>query len=524
MDSVLSPAAASRSPTAVVDARPSRRTRELRQCVEPPAVFLLVPAAPGLFETYDSGEELGTTAAGPSAVGRMRTLMRSTLPGHLLGGLRWYRVAVIDLGGTQRTHVPAVDLVVPVRHGFVRHPHTVRVRLEEPVEANAVLTISGSSFTTAFTLTTGTPTAGHPGLPSPPTVDNDTVTITFAQGRRPSQASGCLRRQLLPERPPPAGLVDGGHEGRGHRRSRLHRRQPLPAAAGRDGRRRGRRARRPLHRVRRQPRRRRRRRSSRATSSTRTCSTRCCPGADVGRAPRRPAVGAALARRPVASHHANATGTLAGARGRAPPRRAARGRGVVVVGLRRQPRRCPSTRTSRRCRCRPTRCRSWPPRPTRSPTPRCFGLGALAFRFFNVFGPLQAAGHAYAAVVPAFVAAALAGEPVTVHGDGEQTRDFTYVGSVCEVITDAPCATGSPATGPVNLAFGGRSSLLELLAELEAILGAPDRARARRARGRRRARQPGRPDEPARAVPGDRAGRARRRAAPHGRVVPRRGP
>lgn len=101
---------------------------------------------------------------------------------------------------------------------------------------------------------------------------------------------------------------------------------------------------------------------------------------------------------------------------------------------------------------------------------RCFGFGALAFRFFNVFGPLQAAGHAYAAVVPAFVAAALAGEPVTVHGDGEQTRDFTYVGSVCEVIVRA-VRDRTTAERPVNLAFGGRSSLLDLLAVLEAVLG-----------------------------------------------------
>jgi UDP-glucose 4-epimerase len=103
---------------------------------------------------------------------------------------------------------------------------------------------------------------------------------------------------------------------------------------------------------------------------------------------------------------------------------------------------------------------------------RCFGFGALAFRFFNVFGPLQAAGHAYAAVVPAFVSAAIAGEPVTVHGDGGQTRDFTYVGSVCDVIASA-VAEGVVHDAPVNLAFGGRSSLLELLAELERLLGYP---------------------------------------------------
>ena len=103
---------------------------------------------------------------------------------------------------------------------------------------------------------------------------------------------------------------------------------------------------------------------------------------------------------------------------------------------------------------------------------RSFGLPVLVFRFFNVFGPLQRAGHAYAAVVPAFVSAALAGEPLPVHGDGGQTRDFTYVGSVVRVLV-AALRAGAGAPGPVNLAFGGRSSLLELVAALEAVLGAP---------------------------------------------------
>ena len=98
-----------------------------------------------------------------------------------------------------------------------------------------------------------------------------------------------------------------------------------------------------------------------------------------------------------------------------------------------------------------------------------FGLPALAFRFFNVFGPLQAAGHAYAAVVPAFVSAALEGRPLVVHGDGKQSRDFTYVDTVTEVIADA-IARGVTSTSPVNLAFGTRTDLLSLIAELETIL------------------------------------------------------
>jgi UDP-glucose 4-epimerase len=99
-----------------------------------------------------------------------------------------------------------------------------------------------------------------------------------------------------------------------------------------------------------------------------------------------------------------------------------------------------------------------------------FGLPVLAFRFFNVFGPLQPAGHAYAAVVPAFIAAALAGGPLVVHGDGKQTRDFTYVDTVTDVIADA---VGRRVTSPlpVNLAFGTQTDLVTLIAELEAALG-----------------------------------------------------
>jgi len=101
---------------------------------------------------------------------------------------------------------------------------------------------------------------------------------------------------------------------------------------------------------------------------------------------------------------------------------------------------------------------------------RSFGLPVLAFRFFNVFGPLQAADHAYAAVVPAFLAAATRGQPLPVHGDGTQTRDFTYVGTVAGVLVDAVMrAVTDPR--PVNLAFGTRVSLLELIEVIEDLLG-----------------------------------------------------
>jgi UDP-glucose 4-epimerase len=101
-----------------------------------------------------------------------------------------------------------------------------------------------------------------------------------------------------------------------------------------------------------------------------------------------------------------------------------------------------------------------------------FGVPSLALRFFNVFGPLQAAGHAYAAVIPSFLDAALAGRPLVVHGDGRQTRDFTFVDTVTEVLATA-ALEGVTADRPVNLAFGTRTSLLEVVAHLEDLLGHP---------------------------------------------------
>ncbi|MFC8847546.1 MULTISPECIES: NAD-dependent epimerase/dehydratase family protein [unclassified Micromonospora] len=100
----------------------------------------------------------------------------------------------------------------------------------------------------------------------------------------------------------------------------------------------------------------------------------------------------------------------------------------------------------------------------------CYGMAVLPFRFFNVFGPRQAADHAYAAVVPRLVSAALDGRPLEIFGDGRQTRDFTYVCSVTSVIVDA-ILRGVCTPDTVNLAFGERISLLELVAELEVVLG-----------------------------------------------------
>ena len=99
-----------------------------------------------------------------------------------------------------------------------------------------------------------------------------------------------------------------------------------------------------------------------------------------------------------------------------------------------------------------------------------YGLKTLAFRFFNVYGPHQAAGHAYAAVIPKFLDAALQRRPVQVQGDGTQSRDFTFVDTVSRVIREAILGQVVSAD-PVNLAFGTNTTLLELLRVMEGTLG-----------------------------------------------------
>lgn len=99
-----------------------------------------------------------------------------------------------------------------------------------------------------------------------------------------------------------------------------------------------------------------------------------------------------------------------------------------------------------------------------------YGMSVLPFRFFNVYGPLQAPGHAYAAVVPSFVSKALKGEALTVYGDGLQTRDFTFVETVCETLALAAVDKIS-STSAVNLAFGTRISLKEVIQLIEQCLG-----------------------------------------------------
>ena len=80
-------------------------------------------------------------------------------------------------------------------------------------------------------------------------------------------------------------------------------------------------------------------------------------------------------------------------------------------------------------------------------------------RFFNVFGPKQRPDHEYAAVLPKWIWKAMNNEAIDVYGDGSQTRDFTYVRTVLDVIEDA-LDRGVRTEGAVNLAYGNRISLL----------------------------------------------------------------
>ena len=101
-----------------------------------------------------------------------------------------------------------------------------------------------------------------------------------------------------------------------------------------------------------------------------------------------------------------------------------------------------------------------------------YGLPVLMFRFFNVYGPRQRADHAYAAVVPKFIDAALAGRPLEVHGDGRQSRDFTFVRTVVRVLAVAATDRVHHDTA-VNLAFGSRTDLLDLIGRIEGLVGHP---------------------------------------------------
>ncbi|MGH2957374.1 MAG: SDR family oxidoreductase [Solirubrobacterales bacterium] len=98
-----------------------------------------------------------------------------------------------------------------------------------------------------------------------------------------------------------------------------------------------------------------------------------------------------------------------------------------------------------------------------------YGLETVSLRYFNVFGPRQDPASQYAAVIPAFITAVREGRRPTVYGDGEQSRDFTYVANTVEA-----CLLAAEAEGVVgstfNIACGERITISRLLGELSELL------------------------------------------------------
>jgi UDP-glucose 4-epimerase len=99
-------------------------------------------------------------------------------------------------------------------------------------------------------------------------------------------------------------------------------------------------------------------------------------------------------------------------------------------------------------------------------------IEGVALRYFNVFGPRQSPSSAYAAVIPLFMAAALRGAPATLFGDGEQTRDFTYVSNVVQANVLAGTRPAEIVSGaPVNVGAGERTTLRQLAALIGEVSG-----------------------------------------------------
>ena len=106
-----------------------------------------------------------------------------------------------------------------------------------------------------------------------------------------------------------------------------------------------------------------------------------------------------------------------------------------------------------------------------------YGVETIGLRFFNVFGERQDPEGPYAAAIPKFIRSFLRHEAPQVHGDGQQSRDFTYVGNAVHAVLAALASTDAKAPGDVfNIAFGARTSLLELVDALRSSLALIDPA------------------------------------------------
>jgi UDP-glucose 4-epimerase len=95
-----------------------------------------------------------------------------------------------------------------------------------------------------------------------------------------------------------------------------------------------------------------------------------------------------------------------------------------------------------------------------------FGIPISLFRFFNIFGPWQRPDHVYSAVIPKWIWKAMQNQSIEIFGDGEQTRDFTFISTVTDTIETA-ITHKKTFDGTINLAFGNRVSLNELTRKLQ---------------------------------------------------------
>jgi len=100
---------------------------------------------------------------------------------------------------------------------------------------------------------------------------------------------------------------------------------------------------------------------------------------------------------------------------------------------------------------------------------RLYGFPTVTTRYFNVFGPRQDPGSPYSGVISLFATAVLAGQTPIIHGDGEQTRDFTYIANVVDGVLRA-CEAPNVAGAVINVATGQRTSLNELLRVLNRLV------------------------------------------------------
>ena len=102
---------------------------------------------------------------------------------------------------------------------------------------------------------------------------------------------------------------------------------------------------------------------------------------------------------------------------------------------------------------------------------RCYGMDTVTLRYFNIFGPRQDPGSQYSGVIAKFCTAFLRAEPLTIFGDGEQSRDFTFVRNAVEANWLAARAPGPFAGEVLNIGCGARTSLNQMLRHLNELTG-----------------------------------------------------